>query len=46
MDECPHKVPEQPVAGLDPLVTPPDPVVVTTDPIVVVTGIAVGPEEH
>ena len=46
MDECPHKVPEQPVAGLDPLVTPPDPVVVTTDPIVVVTGISVGPEEH
>ena len=46
MDELPHNVPEQPVAGLGPLVTPPDPVVVTTAPIVVVTGIAVGPEEH
>ena len=46
MDECPHNVPEQLVATLSPLVTPPDPVVVTTAPIVVVTGFVVGPEEH
>ena len=45
-EDLPHSVPEQLVAGLGPLVTPPDPVVVTTDPVVVVTGIAVGPEEH
>ena len=46
MDELPHNVPEQPVAGLGPLVTPPDPVVVTDAPVVVVIGTAVGPEEH
>ena len=47
VDECPHNVPEQPVAGLSPLVAPPDPVVVvaagvvTTGPGVVTTGPAV-----
>ena len=50
-DECPHIVPEQPVAGLSPLVAPPDPVVVvaagpgvvTTGPGVVTTGPEVAP---
>ena len=41
MDEVPHNVPEQPVAGLGPLVAPPDPVVVAAGPAVVTTGLAV-----
>ena len=46
MDNLPHNVPEQLVAVLGPLVTPPDPVVVTAVTIAVVTGIAVGPGKH
>ena len=45
-DELPHNVPEQPVAGLGPLVTPPDPGVVAAGPAVVATGpgvVATGP---
>jgi len=37
VDECPHKVPEQPVEGLGPLGAPPDPVVVAAGPSVVTT---------
>ena len=46
-DERPHNVPEQPVAGLGPLVTPPGPGVVAAGPAVVATGpgvVATGPE--
>ena len=44
MDERPHNVPEQPVAGL---VAPPEPGVVSAGPAVVATGpgvVATGPE--
>ena len=47
MDERPHNVPEQPLAGLGPPVTPPDPGVVAAGPAVVATGpgvVPTGPE--